>query len=54
MSLTGHLVTPNRLETRFGRFAPIRAFGHPVLTLLAFAAIAAGALFATGQIRLPF
>jgi hypothetical protein len=54
MSLTGPLVTPNTLETRFGRFAfPIRAFKHPLLTFVALAALAAGAAVATGQLHLP-
>ncbi|MBS0471169.1 MAG: hypothetical protein JSR60_08865 [Proteobacteria bacterium] len=54
MSLTGHLVTPNNLETRFGHFAPIRAFRHPALTVIAVLAMAAGAAaYANGWFALP-
>lgn len=56
MSLTGHLVTPNTLESRFGRFAfTIRAFKHPALSFVAIAAIAAGAAaYASGLVHIAF
>jgi len=54
MSIVGPLVNPNKLETRFGRFAfSIRVFRHPVLnTLLVLALALAATAVATGQ--LPF
>jgi hypothetical protein len=55
MSIIGPLVTPNTLETRFGRFAFIRAFKHPVVSFVAIAAIAAGvAAYASGLVHVAF